>query len=257
MPIFATSPALAAFPALRHGFFTRRGGVSAGLYDSLNIGFGSSDDRANVRRNRERCLAALDLPDAALVTVRQTHSPDVITVTAPFDPLTAPEADALVTTQKNIVLGVMTADCAPVLFHDPAAGVIGAAHAGWKGALGGVLEATIGAMIRLGAAPERITAAIGPCIRQPSYEVDTVFYQTFLGEAAAYQTFFAATDNPLKLQFDLAGFVRFRLYNAGIVQVDDLERDTVAEEADFFSFRRATLRGEADYGRGLSALALV
>jgi YfiH family protein len=150
----------------------------------------------------------------------------------------------------------MTADCAPVLFHDPVAGVIGAAHAGWKGALGGVLESTIGAMVRLGAAPERIIAALGPCIRQASYEVDTVFYQTFLSEAAAYQTFFADTDNPLKFRFDLAGFVRFRLYNAGIVQVDDLERDTVADEADFFSFRRATLRGEDDYGRELSAIVL-
>lgn len=253
MQPFLTSSAL----SVRHGFFTRRGGVSDGLYNSLNIGYGSRDSRENVRRNREICLAALGLPaDAALVTVRQTHSADVVTVTAPFDPLTAPEADALVTTEKNIVLGVMTADCAPVLFHDPVAGVIGAAHAGWKGALGGVLESTIGAMVRLGAAPERIIAALGPCIRQASYEVDTVFYQTFLSEAAAYQTFFADTDNPLKFRFDLAGFVRFRLYNAGIVQVDDLERDTVADEADFFSFRRATLRGEDDYGRELSAIVL-
>ena len=257
MRIFETAPALAALPAVRHGFFTRQGGVSTGLYNSLNVGYGSNDDRENVRRNRAVCLAALDLPDAALVTVRQTHSPDVVTVTAPFDPLTAPEADALVTTQKNIVLGVMTADCAPVLFCDPVAGVIGAAHAGWKGAIGGVLEATIGAMVRLGAAPQRIVAAIGPCIRQPSYEVDTVFYQTFLGEAAAYQTFFAATDDPRKFRFDLGGFVHFRLYNAGIVQVEDLDRDTVAEETQFFSFRRATLRGEADYGRELSAIALV
>jgi YfiH family protein len=254
MQPFLTSSAL----SVRHGFFTRRGGVSDGLYNSLNIGYGSSDSRENVRRNREICLSALGLPtNAALVTVRQTHSADVVTVTVPFNPLTAPEADALVTTQKNIVLGVMTADCAPVLFHDPVAGVIGAAHAGWKGALGGVLESTIGAMVRLGAAPERIIAAIGPCIRQASYEVDTVFYQTFLSEAAAYQTFFADTDNPLKFKFDLAGFVRFRLYNAGIVQVDDLERDTVADAADFFSFRRATLRGEDDYGRELSAIVLV
>jgi YfiH family protein len=257
MHIFATSPALAAHTTIRHGFFTRNGGVSGGLYQSLNVGYGSSDDRSSVRQNRARCAEALGLPETPLVTVRQTHSPDVVTVTAPFDPLAALEADALVTTQKNIILGVMTADCAPVLFYDPAAGVIGAAHAGWKGALGGVLECTIGAMLRLGATAERIVAVIGPCIRQPSYEVDSVFYQTFLSEAAAYQTFFAATDNPLKFQFDLAGFVRFRLYNAGIVQVDDLERDTVAEEEQFFSFRRATQRGEADYGRALSAIALL
>jgi polyphenol oxidase len=251
-----TSSLLAACPALSHGFFTRRGGVSGGPYDSLNVGYGSSDDREAIHRNRALCCMALGLPDTPLVTVRQVHSPDVITVTAPFDHMSAPEADALVTAQRNIILGVMTADCVPVLFCDPLAGVIGAAHAGWKGALGGVLEATIGAMVRLGAAPEHLVAAIGPCIRQPSYEVDTVFYQTFVSEVAAYQTFFAATADPVKFHFDLAGFVRFRLYNAGVARIDDLERDTLADEADFFSFRRATLRDEADYGRELSAVVL-
>lgn len=256
MASFLTSPLL-DHPTIRHGFFTRNGGVSTGLYDSLNIGYGSQDNRDNVTENRRLILNALALPTAPLVTVRQCHSAEVVTVTTAFDPLTAPEADALVTTEKNIVLGVMTADCAPVLFHDPQAGVIGAAHAGWKGALGGVLEATLAAMVRLGAQPETTLAVIGPCIRQASYEVDTVFYQTFLSTSAAYQTFFADTDNPLKFRFDLAGFVRFRLYNAGVVQIDDLERDTVAEADRFFSFRRATLNGEGDYGREASVIALV
>ncbi len=242
---------------IQHGFFGRAGGVSLSPYDSLNIGFGSQDARADVQQNRVLAMQALRWPEQHLVTVTQVHSADVVDVTEIFDSITAPHADALVTRIPGIMLGIQTADCAPVLFADPVARVIGAAHAGWKGALAGVLEATITAMIRLGADPQSIQAAIGPCIHQPSYEVDTVFYQTFMQASAAYQTFFADTEQHNKFLFDLAGFVRFRLYNTGVMQIDDLEQDTLSQPQAYFSFRRSTLQGDTDYGRQLSCIGLV
>jgi YfiH family protein len=252
-----TSSLLSGYASLRHGFFTRQGGVSEGLYASLNLGLGSRDNPAAVMENR--CIVAqqLGIDESHLCTLRQVHSPDVVTLDKPYDKSQAPEADALVTNQPNIALGMLTADCAPILFYDPEAQVIGAAHAGWKGALGGVIEATLRAMAVLGATPAQTLACIGACIRQPSYEVDHVFYQQFLSQSAAYQTFFAGTDNPLKFRFDLAGFVRFRLYNAGVFHIDDLEDDTASNTADYFSFRRATLNGEEDYGRQISVIMLV
>jgi polyphenol oxidase len=239
-----------------HGFFGRTGGVSTGIFDSLNISYASSDATTNVDANRRICAEKLGMIDAPVLTLKQTHSAICYTVIHPFDSGNAPAGDALVTSAKGLILGVQTADCAPVLFHDAEAGVIGAAHAGWKGALTGVLEATVTAMVRIGATLENITAVIGPCIRQPSYEVDAVFYQTFLAESAAYQTFFKDTESPLHFQFDLAGFVRFRLYGAGVGMVEDVEQDTLSQPTDYFSFRRATLAGEQEYGRQLSAIAL-
>jgi polyphenol oxidase len=256
--MFLTSPLLSASPALKHGFFGRKGGVSGGVYDRLNISYSSRDTTDNVQQNRQRCLVALGFaPETPLATLQQTHSREVMVVDSPYDSRCAPEGDGLVSRTPGLVLGVQTADCAPVLFYDEEAKVIGAAHAGWKGALGGVLEATVHAMQRLGAAPERMLAAIGPCIQQASYEVDAVFYQTVVSEAAAYQTFFKETADPLKFHFNLPAFVRFRLYNLGVMLVDDVECDTVSNPDDFFSFRRATLHAEADYGRELSAIALL
>jgi hypothetical protein len=244
-------------PAISHGFFGRQGGVSASPYNGLNVSYSSSDSERNITENRKRCVLALGMPDnTPLLTLQQTHSADVMSVTTPHNNQQAPCGDALVTRTPNLILGVQTADCAPVLFFDPEAGVIGAAHAGWKGALGGILEATIAAMQQIGASPEQTIAVIGPCIQPASYEVDTLFYQTFVSKAAAYQTFFTETQAPLKFRFDLPGFVRFRLYGAGIAEVEDTEQDTLSQEDTFFSFRRATLRGEQDYGRQLSAITL-
>jgi YfiH family protein len=250
-----TAPLL-THPAITHAFFGRQGGVSDGVYASLNIGYGSKDARENVARNRALAMNSLGLGDVPLVTTTQTHSAIVHVVTTPFDAITAPEGDGLVTNVKNIALGVQTADCAPVLFYEPEAGVIGAAHAGWKGALGGILEATVRAMEGLGAATEKIIAAIGPCIQPSSYEVDRVFYQTFLAQSAAYHTFFTQGETPLKFYFDLPNFVRFRLYNCGVTKIEDVAEDTASQPEKFFSFRRATQQGEADYGRELSVICL-
>ncbi len=251
-----TLGSLDAIGAVRHAFFTREGGVSGGIYASRNCGFGSADSAANVTRNRDRCLAELDAGATALVTACQTHSADVATVAVPWPPDAAPAADALVTRRPGLALGILTADCAPVLLADAAAGVIGAAHAGWKGALGGVLEATIAAMTALGAAPERITAGIGPCIGARSYEVDAGFRDRFLADSAGNHAFFVAAPRPGHVLFDLAGYVAQRLGAAGIGRVEAAPHDTCAEEALFFSYRRATHRGEPDYGRCLSAIAL-
>ena len=250
-----TTPAL-THPAITHAFFGRQGGVSEGVYASLNIGYGSKDARENITHNRALAMEALGLPNVPLVTVTQTHSAIAHVVTEPFDAMTAPEGDGLVTTMKNIALGVQTADCAPILFYEPEAGVIGGAHAGWQGALSGILEATVRAMEGLGAAPEKIIAVIGPCIQPASYEVDSVFYQTFLAQSAAYHTFFTEGDTPLKFYFDLPSFVRFRLYNCGVTKIDDVAEDTVSQPEKFFSFRRATQQGENDYGRELSVICL-
>lgn len=251
-----TLGALNDITGLRHGFFTRAGGVSTGLYASLNCGYGSKDAPAAVTENRARAMARLDLTADRLATLYQVHSPRAVVVEEPWAWNQAPEADALVTGRPGIALGILTADCAPVLFADPRKRIIGAAHAGWKGAKGGVLEATVQAMVELGAKPARIIAAIGPCIAQRSYEVGPDFPSPFLEEDRANGDFFAPARRPGHFMFDLPGYIARRLGACGVDLIQRCPNDTVAEEDRFFSYRRATLRGEPDYGRGLSAIAL-
>ncbi len=247
---------LRSLPGIRHGFFTRRGGVSDGIFASLNCGLGSGDDRARVMENRARVAQAFDLDPARLVTVYQIHSPDVVSVSEPWTAADSPRADALVTDRPGIVLGVLAADCAPVLLADPVAKVVGAAHAGWRGAHGGVVDSAVAAMEALGARRQDMVAAIGPCIAQPSYEVSDDFQQPFLDQDAANARFFAPGRRAGKQQFDLPGYLRHRIARLGLAEIAVSGRDTQAEEDDFFSYRRTTLRGERDYGRLLSAIAL-
>ncbi len=241
---------------LLHAFFTREGGASAGIYASNNCGFGSDDDPERVAENRRRSLAQLDLPVESLVTVHQVHGVDVAPVTAPWRPGQAPRADALVTDRPGVALGILAADCAPVLLADRKAGVIGAAHAGWRGALAGVTDATVAAMRRLGARPENIAAAIGPCIARHSYEVGPEFPRPFLDRDEHDADFFAPSQRGGRFMFDLSGYLCRRLSALGLASVEAATNDTCGEEARFFSYRRATLRGEADYGRNLSIIAL-
>lgn len=235
-----------------HGFLGRQGGVSSGVYASLNVGLGSNDDPALIAENRRRAAEAV-LPGAALASCYQVHSADCVTVSAPLPDDARPHADALVTDRPGILLGILTADCGPVLFADREAGVIGAAHAGWKGAVGGVTDATIAAMEALGARRERIAAAVGPCIAQPSYEVDSNFRTRFSDEDAA---FFAPGRDADHWQFDLAGYIGARLRKAGVGRVELLGLDTYADEARFFSYRRSTHAQEADGGRQISLIGL-
>ncbi|GGA54404.1 peptidoglycan editing factor PgeF [Sphingomonas psychrolutea] len=237
-----------------HGFLGRIGGVSTGLHAGLNVGIGSDDDAAAVLENRRLATAAV-LPGAALTTLYQTHSADCVTVRAPFEDRLRPRADALVTDRPGLALGILTADCAPVLLADVAAGVVGAAHAGWKGALGGVTDATILAMEALGAKRERIAAAIGPCIARSSYEVDDAFARRFAAHDPANERFFAEGREG-HFQFDLEAYVAHRLAEAGIGRVALLGLDTYADEARFFSYRRATHRGEPGYGRQIAIIGL-
>jgi len=241
---------------IRHGFFTRQGGVSEGIFTSLNCSFGSGDDTTKVDSNRRIAVARLQSEAERLVTCYQVHSAEAVVVEVPWSRADAPKADAMVTRQKGVVLGILTADCVPVLFADKEAGVIGAAHAGWRGAVTGVLEATIAAMAGLGAAPERIVAGIGPAIAQSSYEVGPEFPAPFLELDPANSGFFAPSLRPGHYLFDLQGFVERRLRQAGVELVLRAPHDTAAEEDRFFSYRRACLRGEPDYGRGLSAIVL-
>ena len=237
-----------------HGFLGRRGGVSAGLVAGLNVGLGAGDDDAAVAMNRAIAVAAV-LPGAELVTVYQVHSPLCVTATGPWPDAVRPHADALVTDRPGLLLGIVTADCAPVLFADVAAGVVGAAHAGWRGALGGVTDATLAAMEALGARRTQIAAAVGPCISQPSYEVDAGFQARFAAEDPASVRFFAA-GAPGHFQFDLSGYVAARLDAAGVGRVEQSGLDTYPDAERFFSFRRATHRGAANYGRQLSLIGL-
>ncbi|HEY0420389.1 MAG TPA: peptidoglycan editing factor PgeF, partial [Acetobacteraceae bacterium] len=241
---------------IRHAFFTRQHGASEGLYASLNCGLGSGDDPARVADNRARAAARFDLPAERLVTVHQVHSPTCVTVEAPWPTGRSPKADAMATRVPGIVLGILTADCAPVLFADTKAPVIGAAHAGWKGAAGGVLEATIGAMVALGAEAGRIVAAIGPCIAQRSYEVGPEFPARFTAEDPINADLFAPARRAGHFMFDLQGYIARRLAACGVELLQRSPNDTLAEADRFFSYRRATLRGEPDYGRQLSAIVL-
>ena len=251
-----TSSRLADLPGLRHAFFTRAGGVSTGIYDSLNGGIGSKDDPACVEENRRRMASALGVPASHLLTAYQVHSPDVAIVDEPGEIAARPQVDAIVTRTEGLAIGVTTADCGPVLFADPAARVIGAAHAGWKGALTGVLETTLAAMEQLGASRAGIVAAIGPLIRQPSYEVGAEFVQRFVADDPAYAAFFIPSSREGHSLFDLAGFIRQRLENAGVGTIDDIGLDTYPDPR-FFSYRRTVHRQEPDYGRHVHALALI
>lgn len=244
----------ALLEGVSHGFFGRRGGVSQGVVAGLNVGLGAGDDDAAVQRNRALAVEAV-LPGARLATVYQIHSPDCVTVVEPWPDAGRPQADALVTDRPGLLLGVVTADCAPVLLADRAAGVVGAAHAGWKGAAGGVTDATIAAMEALGAERGRIVAAIGPCIAQASYEVDTVFRDRFCSEAEVNASFFEQ-GRPGHWQFDLEGYVAARLAGAGIAAVERMGLDTYPDADRFYSFRRATHRGEPTYGRQISLIGL-
>jgi YfiH family protein len=243
---------------VRHAFFTREGGVSNGVFTSLNCGLGSGDTIENVQTNRARCAERLDVAPDQLLTLYQVHSADAVTIDEPFHGDARPRADAMVTNRPGIALGVLAADCAPVLLADAKARVIGAAHAGWKGALGGVAASTVKAMVALGADPANIVAGIGPCIAQRSYEVGPEFPLHFTQKNAEYDIFFAPfrnRDGAAKFLFDLRGFVGATLADVGVKQVYDLPHDTCREDR-FFSYRRTCLRGEKDYGRGLSAIAL-
>jgi len=250
------SQSITALPNIRHAFFTREGGVSDGIYASLNGGLGSSDAPEKVRENRARMAAAVGVAPTHLVSCYQIHSANVIVAEVPWTRENAPRADAIVTRVSGLAIGVSTADCGPVLFADGEAGVIGAAHAGWKGALTGVLEATIGAMEKLGAARARIVAAIGPLIRQPNYEVGAEFVARFSAEDGANARFFQAAAREDHAMFDLPGFIKLRLERAEIKSVEDLGLCTYAEPERFFSYRRTTHRGEPDYGRHVNAIAI-
>ncbi|MBB2971227.1 peptidoglycan editing factor PgeF [Mesorhizobium sp. RMAD-H1] len=238
-----------------HGFFTRQGGVSEGIYRGLNVGAGSHDEPQNVTENRRRVARSLGVRPEHLLTVHQVHSPDVVTVTAPF-PGERPKADAMVTRTPGIALGALSADCGPVLFADPEARVIGSAHAGWRGAISGVLENTIDAMIALGADSSHIVAVLGPTIGPENYEVGPEFFAEFVARDAAYEQYFRASRRENYKMFDLWSFIIDRLKASG-VKTDALGQCTYADEAQFFSYRRATHRGEADYGRQISAIAIV
>lgn len=240
---------------IAHGFLSRRGGASSGMLAGLNCGPGSGDDLELVAENRARAVAAV-APGARLVTVYQVHSPVCVTVSEPWPDHARPEADALVTDRPGIVLGIVTADCAPVLLADREAGVLGAAHAGWKGAIAGVTDNTFAAMEALGARRERIVAAVGPCIAQASYEVDDSFRDRFLAQTADNRGFFGE-GAPGHWQFDLEAYVVHRLRSAGIDRVEPLGLDTYADPERFYSFRRSTHRGEPAYGRQISLIAKV
>jgi polyphenol oxidase len=237
-----------------HGFLGRKGGVSTGIYAGLNIALGSKDDRENVIENRRRAVEAV-LPGAALARVYQVHSPDVITVTAPMSENDPPKADAMVTNIAGILLGISTADCVPVLFADIEAQVVGAAHSGWKGAIGGVNEATLAAMEALGADRSRIVCAIGPCIAQKSYEVDEGFFQHFAGHDPVNERFFGA-GKAGHHQFDIEGYVASRLAAAGILRIECLGEDTYSQPDRFFSYRRTCHLNEPDYGTQISVIGL-
>ena len=250
-PPFSQGHKLSTMSGIKHGFFGREGGVSSGLYDSLNVGEGSGDDAESVHQNRKRVREAIGADH--LLSCYQIHSPTVITVDEPWQ--ARPEGDAMVTAVPGLALCILTADCVPILFADAKAGVVGAAHAGWKGALSGVIEATLNAMETLGADRSDITAAIGPAIQQDSYEVGPEFRDTWVGEKEWTDRFFRAGSGD-RLQFDLTGYVQTRLLREGVGAVDNLGHDTCAMEETYFSNRRRNHRGEDDYGRNGSVIML-
>ena len=256
-PFSATlgSPLLSAIPGLRHAFFTRDGGVSGGMYESLNGGIGSNDDPAHVAENRRRMAEQIGVAPEHFLSVHQTHSADVIVATGPWQGPSRPLADAIVTRIEGLAIGATAADCGPILLVDPSARVIGAAHAGWKGALTGIVEATVEAMEKLGAERSGIVAAIGPLIRQHSYEVGSEFVERFVEADAEHAVFFLPSTREGHAMFDLTGFIRTRLENAGVLMIDDIGVDTYSDDR-FFSYRRSVHRKEPDYGRHVHSIAL-
>ena len=247
---------LSMTPGIRHGFFTRQGGVSTGLYKTLNCGAGSKDDRVAVSDNRARVAEHLGAFNGDVQTIYQVHSADVIAIDKLTERESLPQADAMVTRARGIAIGILTADCCPVLFADPQAKVVGAAHAGWKGAIGGVLEATVKAMEGLGATREHIVAAYGPTIAQPSYEVGQEFLDVFVKDELGNSRFFARGAAAGKFQFDLPVFVHQALQLSGLTRIEACAPCTYRNESLFFSYRRATHRKEADYGRQISAIVV-
>lgn len=252
-----TADALSTLPGIRHGFFTRQGGVSGGIYGSLNCGVGSNDERANVLENRARVTTALGLAAASLATPYQIHSAEAVIVDEAWLPGEGPKADAVVTARPGIVLGVGTADCGPILFADPEARIIGAAHAGWKGAFTGIIEATLAAMTSLGARPERVVAVLGPTISAAAYEVGPEFRARYVDVAAGNAAFFTPSATPDHHYFDLPAYIGMRLRDAGVGHAEDLALCTYGDPERFFSYRRTTHRGEPDYGRLLHAITIV
>jgi hypothetical protein len=250
------APSLAKLAGIRHGFFTRSGGVSKGVYATLNGGTGSDDAPDKIAENRARMAAVLGVAPERLLTAYQIHSPDVVVAERPWTRENRPRADAIVTRTAGLAVGVSTADCGPLLFADSRAGVVGAAHAGWRGALTGVVEATITAMERLGADRERIAVALGPTIRQRNYEVGPEFVARFLAADAANTRFFSDSDRAGHAMFDLTGYIADRVARAGIDNFEDLGLCTYGEPEHFYSYRRMTRLGEADYGRHVNAIAL-
>lgn len=247
---------LARLDGIRHGYFTRAGGVSDGIYSSLNGGVGSKDDARRVGENRARMARALKAEPAKFVTCFQIHSPDVVVAERPWTPEARPKADAIVTRVPGLAIGVSTADCGPLLFADEAAGVIGAAHAGWRGAFTGVIENTVAAMEKLGADRGRIRAALGPVIRKQNYEVSQSFVDEFLRADEAHARFFSAAMRQGHAMFDLPAFVSVRIEQSGIGYFEDLGLCTYADEERFYSYRRSVHRAEPDYGRHVNAIVL-
>jgi YfiH family protein len=249
------SPLLSAVPGLRHAFFTRGGGVSDGIYASLNGGIGSNDDAAKVAENRRRMAEHMGVAPERFLSVYQTHSRDAVVASGPWQSASRPRADAIVTRTEGLAIGASAADCGPILLADPNARVIGAAHAGWKGALSGIVESTVEAMEQLGAERSGIVAAIGPLIRQHSYEVGGEFVARFIEADAENALFFIPSAREGHAMFDLAGFIRMRLENAGVLMIDDIGIDTYSDER-FYSYRRSVHRQEPDYGRHIHAIVL-
>ncbi len=254
---FISSPCLAEIPHIRHGFFTRSGGVSNGIYASLNAGPGSNDDTAAVTENRRRIAATLGLAPPALRSLYQIHSTDIVEVTDDLPDAERPKGDAMVCQLPALGLGILTADCIPILFADRHNKIAAAAHAGWKGALGGVMEATVAEMELRGSKREDIVAAIGPAIAQRSYEVGADYREIFVASNTDYADYFVDGARDDHYQFDLPGFVEDRLNESGLVEVENLALDTYSDETRFFSYRRTTHHGEADYGRQISVICLI
>jgi YfiH family protein len=254
--MYLQASSLAALPGIHHAFFTRNGGVSGGIYESLNGGVGSKDAADHVGENRARMENALGVARGYLVSCYQIHSPNVIVAEKPWTRAEAPRADAIVTRTPGLAVGVATADCGPILFADGEASVVGAAHSGWKGAIGGVLEAAIESMEKLGARRERIVAALGPMISQPSYEVGAEFVAQFTAHDLDNARFFVSSPREGHAQFDLPGYIAMRLTRAGVAHVEDLKACTYANADRFYSYRRSTHRREPDYGRHINAIAI-
>jgi hypothetical protein len=256
MPSPITAASLAELPGIRHGFFTRAGGVSDGIYASLNAGLGSKDDPAKVMENRDRVCRHLGVRAGSLATLYQVHGTTVLVVEKPFPRGEVPRADALVTRTPGVAVGALAADCTPILFADPEAGVVAAAHAGWRGALAGILDQTVRAMEEVGAARARIRAAIGPTINQPAYEVGLEFVDAFTTADPENIRFFRTLKPGARPRFDLPGYIAARLGGLGLATVERQTLCTYENESQFFSFRRATHRGDGDYGRQISAITV-